>query len=188
MIFKMPFRKAPEVTVRRFIGEFDIKTGERLLVRRMTLADVPTVHELEHLIFPDPWTESNFRSEILHTQISFPIVAILHKEIVGYSVSWFVGDEVHIANVAVSPIYRRIGIGEILLRCIMEEGYRRGVTRAFLEVRRSNTAAIKLYEKFGFRRIGLRAHYYRNGEDAVLMEKIIPGEHRFPGTFKDLEE
>jgi len=157
-----------------------LKNGEILILRRMELDDLPTIVELEHLIFPDPWSEDNFRHEITQNQFCLALVAEWQREIVGYVISWLLGDEIRIANIAVSPLYRRLGIGKILLNTILDEGWQHGGRRAFLEVRRSNLAAIALYQKYGFRKVGVRKKYYRNGEDAILMEKQLSPDSENP--------
>ena len=87
-----------------------------------------------------------------------------------YAVAWFIVDEIHIGNVAVRPEHQGQGIGQAVLRSILEEGERRGMTYATLEVRPSNTRALALYERFGVRRIAVRKQYYRdNREDALVL-------------------
>ncbi|NOY77498.1 MAG: ribosomal protein S18-alanine N-acetyltransferase [Calditrichaeota bacterium] len=152
--------------------------GEELLVRRMVSEDIETVTELELLCFKDAWSEKHFRHEVENSRVSVPIVAEIKGEMVGYMISWFVEDEIHIANIAVSPLYRKRGIGECLLRTILEEGQKRGRVFAYLEVRVSNVAAIQLYKKFGFTAAGIRSRYYQNGEDALLMEKYLGQEQK----------
>jgi len=147
--------------------------GEEMLVRRMVSEDIETVTELELLCFEDAWTEKHFRHEVENSRVSVPIVAEIRGEIVGYMVSWFVEDEIHIANIAVSPLHRKRRIGEYLLHTILEAGKKQGSVFVYLEVRVSNVAAIQLYKKFGFVASGIRARYYQNGEDALLMEKYL---------------
>ena len=85
---------------------------------------------------------------------------------------WEVVDECHITNVTVSPDTRRKGVGQFLLEGIIEQARRQGAVRATLEVRVSNMAAVRLYEKFGFVSVAMRRKYYPdNGEDALVMWK-----------------
>ncbi len=150
-----------------------LPNGETLIIRRMDLDDLEAVTELEHLCFADAWTEEHFQFEISQSQVSVPLVAEIRGEIVGYIIPWFVEDEIHIANLAVSPVHRRKKIAEKLLQLVLKEGERQGSFYAYLEVRISNLPAIHLYRKFGFSEAGIRSAYYRDGEDALLMEKYL---------------
>jgi ribosomal-protein-alanine N-acetyltransferase len=81
-------------------------------------------------------------------------------------------DELHVNNLAVLPDFRRRGVASALLTYVLEEGMRMGALRATLEVRRSNTAALMLYERFGFTVAGIRRDYYTNPqEDALILWK-----------------
>ena len=159
---------------RKIFVQFALKSGEVAWIRNMRLDDLDQVIELENAIFPDPWSYSNFRHEVLVSRVSWPIVAETRHEIIGYAVPWFVEDELHLANIAVSPLYRRQGVGSMLMTVLLEEALARGVRRAYLEVRPSNQEAIRLYEKFGFETVGVRPRYYRNGEDALVMQRYLP--------------
>ena len=88
----------------------------------------------------------------------------------GMIATWFIIDEVHVANIAVHPDYRRLGIGRKLLAHALLHSAYKGANTAMLEVRRSNQGAQALYAQFGFTEVGVRVHYYRdNNEDALLM-------------------
>ncbi len=152
---------------------FTLRDGEEMTIRRMTARDIETVTELELLCFEDAWTEKHFRHEVENSRVSVPMVAEIRGEIVGYIVPWFIEDEIHIANIAVSPLYRRRRIAEYLLNTILKEGEKQGSVFVYLEVRVSNAPAIRLYKKFGFVTAGIRSKYYQNGEDALLMEKYL---------------
>jgi len=103
--------------------------------------------------------------------------ASLDREyILGFAGFWIMADEAHITNVAVRKIYRRQGIGELLLISMIDLAKELNARNLTLEVRASNTAAQKLYSKYGFSQVGLRHGYYTdNKENAVLMstEDII---------------
>ncbi len=94
--------------------------------------------------------------------------------VMGYICFWVVADELHILNVAVHRAYRRRGVGRVLLLRAIREGRIRGLKKALLEVRSSNTDARRFYESLGFQAVGERPGYYgRNGEAAVLMDLIL---------------
>lgn len=143
---------------------------ERILVP-MRLEDVPDVAELERQVFPDPWSADSFLAEVeRRPDVGWPVVVREDDRIVAYAVVWFIVDEIHIGNIAVHPDQRGRGLGRWLLERILSEGRHRGMVYGTLEVRPSNTAAITLYERFGFRRIAVRRRYYRNnGEDAWVL-------------------
>lgn len=140
-------------------------------IRPMQLDDLESVHRLENQIFKDPWSLGNFRSELNNQKFSYPCILLDQGVIVGYSVTWFYGNEIHISNFAIHPEYRRKGLGEYLLNHILEKFA--DYEAAFLEVRRSNLAAINLYTKFSFNVLFIRKGYYRDGEDALVMVKYL---------------
>lgn len=141
-----------------------------LLIRRMTLEDIPAVIELEHISFSLPWPERSFRFELTDNPTSRCWVAEVDRRLVGMVVGWLFVDEIHIATIATHPDFRRRGIGRKLLSYMLIHAMKEGARSSFLEVRESNLAAQEMYRKFGFEEAGRRKRYYRdNGEDAILM-------------------
>lgn len=139
----------------------------------MQSEEIPEVMAIDRLSFRSPWSEISYRSEISNSA-AYYLVARRGKRIVGYAGSWLVVDEVHITTLGVHPDFRRQGIGERLLSTILTEARERGITRASLEVRESNAAAISLYEKHGFHPVARRRGYYRDtGEDAIVLGQRI---------------
>jgi ribosomal-protein-alanine N-acetyltransferase len=138
----------------------------------MEAGDLPAVIEIETRSFPNPWHESTFRGEIQHRPISFPLV-IVHNDlnrVVGYIIFWVIGEEAQINNIAVHPDFRRLGIGERVLRQVIQQLRSSGAVMVTLEVRPSNIGAQTLYRKLGFRMIGIRKGYYTNPpEDAFVL-------------------
>ena len=142
----------------------------RFVIGPMTLADLPAVHDIEHASFTTPWPDDAYRSEIETNRLATYLVARLGDEVVGFAGIWLMVDEAHITTFAVAPSWRRRGIGERLLLTVLDVALERGAREATLEVRLSNVAARRLYEKYGFRPVGLRPRYYSdNGEDALIM-------------------
>lgn len=88
---------------------------------------------------------------------------------VAYLVAWHVADELHLLAIATAMHRRRMGIGRALVQRLVDFAFERDVRHIFLEVRQSNEAAIALYRSFGFYRLGVRAKYYADGEDALEM-------------------
>jgi len=139
-------------------------------LRRLELADLDAIERIERASYRTPWSRSMFASELAKpSSLSFGAVDE-RGTLVGYLVLSRYVDAWHVMNVAVAPERRRQGIASALLRRLFEltkDDALRGYT---LEVRVSNTAAIALYERFGFRPKGVRRGYYTdNREDALIM-------------------
>ena len=142
-----------------------------ILIRRMEADDVNIVYDLERKSFSDPWTLPSFNYEVGNTQSSYPCVLLKNNKVAGYAVVWYYCGEIHIGNFAISPNYRKQGLGKILLEHILEK-FKKYET-AFLEVRISNEAAINLYKKFAFEELYIRENYYADNENAVVMWKNL---------------
>ena len=139
-------------------------------IRRMTLEDVPIVHEIDTLSFSLPWPERSFHFELTENPVSRSWVAEFGGRITAMLVLWLIIDEAHIATLATHPDFRRQGIGEQLMIAALLSARAEGAARAFLEVRAGNAAALALYGKYGFMVAGERPGYYKdNNENAILM-------------------
>ena len=90
-------------------------------------------------------------------------------KVVGFVVTWFVVDEVHVLNVATHPAHRRRGVGRLLMQHVIATAQANGSRHVMLEVRRSNVPAMRLYRRLSFSAMGVRRDYYPDGEDAVEM-------------------
>jgi ribosomal-protein-alanine N-acetyltransferase len=137
-------------------------------ISRLTYADLPQVIAIERRAFPTPWSLAMFVLE-LSKPSGVCLAARRDRRLVGYVVCSRYDTVWHIMNVAVDPDQRRTGVATALLGALLE---RVGDPQAryTLEVRESNTGAIALYERFGFRTAGMRRRYYQdNGEDAFIM-------------------
>lgn len=136
----------------------------------MHVDDLPAVHAIEKQSFPTPWPPHAYRSELESNDLAHYVCAWIGGRIVAYAGMWILVDEAHITTFAVDPMWRRRRIGDRLLAAILEIAIARGARDATLEVRVSNLAARRLYEKFGFRPVGIRPRYYSDdGEDALVM-------------------
>ena len=148
-------------------------------IRRMKAEDLHRVWEIDVQSFSLPWTESSFRYDFfLNKNSRMWVVESIddagNPQVIGSMVAWLILDEVHLGTIAVVPDFRRCGIGETLIRTLLHEMVREGAVRVELEVRKSNTAALSLYQKFGFDIEGERKKYYSdNHEDAILMGLTI---------------
>jgi len=136
----------------------------------MTLDDLEGVQEVERASFPVPWPSNAFRTELTQNKNARYIVARERDRIVGYAGLWLMVDEAHITTFAVLPEHRRRRIGERMLQRLFDVADEMGAEWLTLEVRVSNIGAQRLYEKYGFRRAGVRRRYYSdNNEDALIM-------------------
>lgn len=137
----------------------------------MTQAHIEQIAALEQRCFSDPWSSRSIVSE-LENPLALWLVAEENGEIAGYIGSQSVLGEADMLNLAVSPEYRRRGIGEQLITRLIALLRQQGVGSLTLEVRISNAAAIALYEKLGFTQVGRRRNYYEKPrEDAWILRK-----------------
>ena len=135
----------------------------------MVAADLGPVMEIERAAFKHPWSAELLARELEHDW-STVLVAEHEGRLAGFIIFWIVHDEIHVLNVATAPALRGRGIARALLDRCVAQGKQRGARLATLEVRRSNDAALRLYDRYGFRRIGVRPRYYEDeGEDAIVM-------------------
>jgi len=139
-------------------------------LRRLEANDLDVVEEIERASYPTPWSRAMFAAAL--QKPSSLAIGAYHDagELVGYAIVSRYVDAWHVMNIAVVPEFRRRGIGKSLLERLFEvtaADPRRGYT---LEVRVSNTEAIRLYERLGFEARGIRRGYYTdNREDALIM-------------------
>jgi len=146
----------------------------QLLIRWMQVDDLPFIFDLEQQIFLSPWTVESFLYEIYNRNYNVSIVGLIEQQLVSYAVSYLICDEMHISNLAVAPKFRRLKIGETMLSATLQIGKEKNCKIAQLEVRKSNKAAISLYQKYGFKLISVRKNYYqKEKEDALLMNRKI---------------
>ena len=144
-----------------------------LRIEPMTLDDLDAVHEIERASFAVPWPDEAYSNEIRTNRLASYVVARLGDEVIGFAGIWVMVDEAHVTTFAVDPGWRRRGVGERLLLALLDLSISRHAREATLEVRLSNLPARKLYEKYGFRPVGIRPRYYSdNGEDALIMTTV----------------
>lgn len=134
-----------------------------------TSADLDAIDEIERVSFPAPWPRATFAAELDRAWARVD-VAREAGQIVAFCNYWLVTTELHVLAIATVPRERGRGIARDLLAHVLARGVSAGCTLATLEVRRSNTAAIALYERAGFKTVHVRARYYHDdGEDALVM-------------------
>ncbi len=138
-----------------------------ITIRNMIESDLEQVMHLERELFSNPWSENSMRADISNNS---GWVMVEGDTVLGYLCSYKVLDECQIANIAIRSDQQRRGLASRFLEWLIEREHALGSRFFFLEVRQSNIAARKLYEKSGFIIVGVRKKYYvRPDEDAIVM-------------------
>jgi ribosomal-protein-alanine N-acetyltransferase len=136
----------------------------------MALDDLPAVQEIERLSFSSPWPAYALEQELTANRLARYVVARVGDTIVAFAGVWLMVDDAHVTTFSVHPDWRRRGVGQQLLMGVADLAREIGARRLTLEVRATNEAAQRLYERFGFEIVGRRPAYYSdNGEDALIM-------------------
>ena len=144
-----------------------------LVERISSPADLAAILEIEEASFVNPTTRDWYESELQRPDVCF-IFALRTPQhpVAGFCAFWKVVDQIHINNLAVRPELRGRGLGTLLLERVLDEAARLGAPHATLEVRRSNAAARRVYERAGFELAGVRTSYYTNPiEDALILSR-----------------
>lgn len=147
------------------------KSGDlsNLSIVRYEPSDLDEMMKIEDVSFSAPWTRKSYEDVIALDTVEV-WVAKVDGEVVGYMLLQYVAEEMELHTFAVKPGHRQMGIGRRLLGYMLLRAEERCVGNIFLLVRPSNEVAKSLYEKFGFKNVGIRFGYYQdNGEDAILM-------------------
>lgn len=126
------------------------------------------VMEIENESFAHPWSREAYLAELKNPMAHYTVLTE-GETVTAYGGFWHILDEGHITNIAVKKSERGRGLGSMLMRELLAQAQRLHITALTLEVRISNTAAQKLYRKFGFESAGIRSGYYPDGEGAVIM-------------------
>jgi ribosomal-protein-alanine N-acetyltransferase len=156
-----------------------------LEIQPLTPDDLSAALELDQACFGGLWNLEAYQRELEspNTELLGLFSNFSSSRMLGMGCFWSIVDEAHITIVAVHPHYHRQGLGAALLYSLLVTAYDRGLERATLEVRVSNSAAISLYQKFGFKTAGRRRGYYRdNGEDALVLWTGEMQQPDFPKT------
>jgi ribosomal-protein-alanine N-acetyltransferase len=153
------------------LGGLVIEPMQRRDLRRGVMA-------IESVSYPRPWSHGVFESELTQVRAGTRRYLVARRldgpgkgrgPVVGYAGLWFSGDEAHVTNVAVEPAQQRTGVATALLVALGEVAIEHGCSAWTLEVRVSSVGAQELYRRFGFNPAGVRARYYENTEDAIVM-------------------
>ncbi|WXR60706.1 ribosomal protein S18-alanine N-acetyltransferase [Peptostreptococcaceae bacterium AGR-M142] len=129
--------------------------------------------EIEKFCFTTPWTKNMFLKEF-ENNLSHYKVIIVDGKVIAYAGIWLIVDEGHITNVAVHPKFKGNGFGSIVMEALIDLCVEKQIKSMTLEVRTKNQVAINLYEKYNFKKAGIRKEYYPDTkEDALIMWKEL---------------
>lgn len=145
--------------------------------RPMTMPDVARVAEVERASYPFPWSEGVFRDCV---RVGYLCRVVERQgEIVGYGILSFGAGEAHVLNICIRNDLRGLGVGRGLMDYLLDRARDEYMQDVFLEVRPSNSVAIRLYESLGFERVGLRKNYYQasGGREDALIYKLALSPH-----------
>lgn len=146
---------------------------KNITITEMKHEHLDSLVELEKICFSQPWSYKSLEEELTNDTAYF-YVALIDNEVVGYIGLYIVCESCFVTNVAVFPQYRNQGIATALIRRAFLTATSHGTDFISLEVRKSNTAAISLYNSLQFEEMGLRKNYYRNPpEDALIMTRVF---------------
>ena len=151
-------------------NEWDL-LSDPVSLRPMTEDDLEAVLKIESKSYPAPWTRENFVQEINKPFARTLVITDdeTDSKVIGYITYWMLFEECHILNLTVALEYRGLGFAQKLVRQALNESIKKDFKRLFLEVRRSNEAAVKLYQKMGFFIDHIKKDFYQDGEEAYFM-------------------
>ncbi len=138
-------------------------------IRPVAADDMVSLLAIERQCHKHPWTLQQFAEEMANPLASIDLL-LMGADLAGFHCYWHFSSEMHILNIATAPLFRRRNVARDLLHHSIKKCLESDLERVFLEVRRQNDAAIRLYYSLGFVTVGCRRGYYADGEDALVME------------------
>lgn len=148
-----------------------------IVIEKMQTKDLPEVAKIEARVFSVPWSEQGFADALKQDTIF--VTAKQDGQVVGYCGMYCSFEEGEITNVAVLPEAQNHGIGKKIISALLRASQKKNISRIVLEVRVSNTPAIRLYEGFGFQKAGIRKGFYEKPREdaAIMILEQIPSFH-----------
>ncbi len=138
------------------------------MIRPASLKDIAGMAALETAEpMGSQWSAKQLQ-ENLKKQDASTLALEVEGQLAGHAVAWWIAGELEVMTLVISPVFRRQGLGQRLLKALLNA---RSHQNAFLELRKSNKAALRLYEQAGFETVGHRKSYYRDGEEALIMRR-----------------
>lgn len=158
--------------------------------REMTADDIARVVEIESDAYSFPWSTGIF-CDCMRVGYECRVLE-MDGEVIGYGILSALVREAHVLNLCLARPFRRLGLGRVLLGHLLRVAAQARVNEVFLEVRPTNTQALKLYRSFGFEQVGVRQNYYRAGdgrEDALVLCAHVDaqGQPSAPPGFSPIE-
>lgn len=142
------------------------------MISEMNLQDLENIKDCLLTDFDNFWSYNILKQELENGKSKY-FVAKQENEIIGFAGILLIIDQVNIMNIVVKKDKRNFGIGSLLLEEIIRYSKIHNATSITLEVNEKNIPAIKLYEKYGFKQVGLRKKYYNNEDNAILMDLVF---------------
>ncbi|MRX28439.1 ribosomal protein S18-alanine N-acetyltransferase [Kangiella sp. HZ709] len=147
-------------------------------IRPLVDSNLEQILSIENNAAPFPWSKEAHQDAIIQ---QYPSLVLTQADMIaGFIVFNYYLDECHLLNLVIDPSFQSQGYGKKLANKMMEQAREKGMKTVILEVRESNSSAIKLYERLGFKQIGTRKNYYRGNlkqdlarEDAIVMQKPL---------------
>lgn len=159
-----PFKKPKDAPARHGLSQ-----------RPATEDDVPEILRIERAVHAAPWTDENLRAEFAKPYAKIVVMTDDETDslVASYIAYWIMFEELHILNVAVDLPYRRLGLAKMLVLSALREAIRKNIRKVLLDVRKSNVAALGLYQGLGFVITHVRKEFYSDGEDAYQMAQYL---------------
>lgn len=140
-----------------------------MITEDLNLNNIEQVAEIERECIETPWGYNGLLKDI-DNKNAFYICVNVDGKIAGYGGIWLSVETADITNIAVLPLYRRQGIGTVIVEALKKKAYENDIYDINLEVNENNISAILLYEKCGFKKVGIRKKYYNNKDNAIIMK------------------
>ncbi len=142
---------------------------DRYAIAPMAGGDIPAVMRIERASFSTVWPSDAFYNELSTNKLAHYFVGRLDDQVVAYGGIWVILEDSHITTLAVDPQCRGRRFGEVLLLRLIDEAIERNAAWMTLEVRESNAVAQRLYRKYGFTTVTMRAGYYSDDNESAMI-------------------
>jgi len=140
-------------------------------IREAKVNDLDKIYDIEKRVFSNPWSKQSIKNELNRISCSSNFISKKNDHLIGYCFSHIIDKEVHILNMAIDIPYQHRGNGKEFFNLIFKEYLE--FANVFLEVKKTNFPAINLYLNFGFEEIDRKKMYYSDGQEAIVMSRIV---------------